>query len=341
MVNDKLSCFMKDKNNMYIYIYGCTGIGKTNYIESIMKKNNSEYKLVSLFNIKTEENLEKISNSRNVMNMFYTNGSKYRYIIIDDIDHLSNIDKKILTIIYNKIKVTVSKRSSKMKKKIIPFHKDLKVIFIGTNTTDKKVRDIMSVCLNYNIEQKLKSLFSKSIYMQDINKNIISILNCDYNSDQVLVGDKSSMVMVLHENIIRNIERIIKLDDINKVIEFYSKFINNIATSDIYDRISFQKQLWRLTELSHHIKIDLNYELYTKFCKETKCNFKKSLLENEIIFTKILTKYSNEYTNLNYINDICNDNCIPKYMLFNYVYEDNDELSDSEKERLKKIFNLS
>ena len=333
--NDLLSIF-KNNEDKFIYIHGKSGLGKTTYTIELLKDNNLEYYHIPLSKIKNEDDIDVKMNSKNIINMFNNTKSKYRYLIIDDIDYLSNNDKKILGILHNKIKVIKNKKSKDRSR-----YNDLKFIFIGTNYTDKKVKEIMKTC---NIIEIQYPLFENSCgfrEMNNINENVINILDCKYDYNKVFASDKSSIVMIFHENIIDVITKMKKKISSDKLICFYKDFLQNICYSDVYDRISFQKQIWRLTEISHHIKLNKNYELYYNFCKNNKLSFNNVIDVKDVVFTKILTKYSNEYSNLNYIIDICNSKCIKKYELYKLLINETPNIfSDSQISRLHKIFSL-
>ena len=109
------------------------------------------------------------------------------------------------------------------------------------------------------------------------------------------------MALLFHENII----------DILKpsMIELYIKILDNICYGDYLDRVTFQKQLWIFNEMSSIIKVYTNNIL-----------IKKNNLPNvsDIRFTKVLTKYSTEYSNLIFINNICFCLGIDKLRMYEY-----------------------
>jgi hypothetical protein len=78
------------------------------------------------------------------------------------------------------------------------------------------------------------------------------------------------------------------------------KVLDNICFADYLDRITFQKQIWKFNEMSSLIKTFQNNKLYHE-------NFKKIYKFNpqEVRFTKVLTKYSTEYNNSLFIQNLC------------------------------------
>jgi len=124
-------------------------------------------------------------------------------------------------------------------------------------------------------------------------------------------------------------------------LEMYRKILQNICEGDIYDRYSFQKQLWKMSDMSFIMKVQLNYQLYKEHSKSFKIRHKKDDV-SQFRFTKILTKYSNEYSNLNFMNDICQTNQIKKYELFDMLVNSSPSLNlkEGESKRVMKIMDI-
>ena len=124
--------------------------------------------------------------------------------------------------------------------------------------------------------------------------------------------DKTSISLLFHENVID----IFNLDD-NKL---YLKILNNICYGDYIDRQIFQHQLWEFNDISFIIKLIFNNNILLDVKKNTKDKVKLQ----DIRFTKVLTKYSTEYSNKNFINYLCQLFNIDKkdvYLLFNIMRE--------------------
>jgi len=76
--------------------------------------------------------------------------------------------------------------------------------------------------------------------------------------------------------------------------------LDNVCFADYIDRITFQKQIWQFNEMSSLIKTLKNNKLYHEtFDKKPKFN------PSEVRFTKVLTKYSTEYNNSTFIQNLC------------------------------------
>ena len=108
--------------------------------------------------------------------------------------------------------------------------------------------------------------------------------------------DRTIVGLLWHENIIDVLGRMKK----SVSIPFYLKVLDNICFADYMDRITFQKQIWQFNEMSSLMKTFKNNKLYhDTFKKKSKFN------PTEVRFTKVLTKYSTEYNNLLFIQNLC------------------------------------
>ena len=78
--------------------------------------------------------------------------------------------------------------------------------------------------------------------------------------------------------------------------------------------------------MTYYLKMIHNYYLYIH------SNVQIKTQKEEYRFTKVLTKYSNEYNNQKFVIDLCNRLNISRKQLFTMKYE----LSDNETLRLQK-----
>jgi hypothetical protein len=77
----------------------------------------------------------------------------------------------------------------------------------------------------------------------------------------------------------------------------YVKILENICFSDYIDRITFQHQIWQFNEMSSLMKTFHNNKIFHQHVDNPQ--------SKEIRFTKVLTKYSSEYNNNNFIISLC------------------------------------
>ena len=90
--------------------------------------------------------------------------------------------------------------------------------------------------------------------------------------------------------------------------EFYERILKNICFADYIDRITFQKQIWIFNEMSSLVKTFYNNDLYGGFIGTSAAPSHAAVVaDNDIRFTKVLTKYSTEYNNILFIQHMCNE----------------------------------
>ena len=283
---DKITQYINTSNKP-IYVYGKSGTGKT----TILKNIPFNVKFISIQDIQTYEQLIIFSQPSIIDQI--NNLKKLQICVIDDIDYLQNNDKKILTSLLKQFK---SDEKHKTKK-------NFKLILCGTNNYDKKIKEIMKLCNVVNIQHTRQILYNT--YEKNIQNNIKKIMSKEYKNDFMIDNEKATHSLLFHENIIDAIKT--KND-----IYFYKTFLKNYCIGDYFDRISFQKQLWIFNEITYYFKVLHNYNIY----KKTTLQLKKT---SDYRFTKVLTKYSNEYNNNNFIIDICNKLNCSKKELFYYI----------------------
>lgn len=108
--------------------------------------------------------------------------------------------------------------------------------------------------------------------------------------------------------------------DITKTLPLYIRMLDNICYSDYIDRTTFQKQVWKLNEISSIIKTFMNNHLLHSEVLSINQNMEQ-LLPKEIRFTKILTKYSSEYNNFWFIRNLCQTLGIDKNDLLMHIQQ--------------------
>ncbi len=173
-------------------------------------------------------------------------------------------------------------------------------------------------------------------HINNTNENIKIItkdfLENEYTFDKInniLESDRTILSLLFHENIIQLLN--------NSNLEIYLKILDNYIFSDYIDRIIFQKQIWQLTEMNYIIKLFQN-----NFILKSN-NLLKIINIEDIIFTKILTKYSSEYNNYIFIYNLLQSFLIDKkdiYTLFYNLYknyETNDIIYILEKYNITKL----
>tara|TARA_B100000886_G_scaffold71038_2_gene45219 strand:+ start:34947 stop:36230 length:1284 start_codon:yes stop_codon:yes gene_type:complete len=167
--------------------------------------------------------------------------------------------------------------------------------------------DIRRLKQLYDIYFKSEALFIQVLYSchpnkymnEDTKDMLIKLFKNNFNIEQHLSiineTDRTIIGLLWHENIID----IFPKYEVSKIIPFYRKVLDNICFSDYVDRITFQKQIWQLNEMTSLIKTMKNNFILHKTLIMDKHKFK------DIRFTKVLTKYSTEYNNSLFLQQIC------------------------------------
>ena len=312
MINDEII-----KNHQTIYIHGKTNTRKTTTVKNFLIDNKYDYSYEILQKIKNSGDFINLLLNKNILFTMTSsfNKKKKKVVIIDNIDYLQNVDKKTIG---NIIKVIKDKN-------FIDKYRHACIIFIGINNHDKKVLELMNIVSKViKVEDSTKNDLE---YDQCMKATVKDCLDKTYDTNKIH-NEKTIISLCYHENIINYI---------NNDTIFYEKFLNNFTIGDYYDRLSFQKQLWQFNEMTFYLKFLVNHHMYLN-------NTYENIKDNDIIFTKILTKYSNEFSNLNFVINICNKLNIQKEEIYNHIstIKDNhvDKLTPVEVKRIRKLFSL-
>ena len=153
--------------------------------------------------------------------------------------------------------------------------------------------------LNNNI---IQNIFLMKSYNDDTRQITKKLINNKYMLEDHLTimneTDRTIVGLLYHENVVDVIGKLSK----DQSIPFYMKLLDNMCFADYIDRITFQKQIWQFNEMSSLIKTFNNNRLY----HETNANLSKQKFNpTEVRFTKVLTKYSTEYNNTIFIQNLC------------------------------------
>jgi len=167
----------------------------------------------------------------------------------------------------------------------------------------RKLNFITNIYINKNSLLKddiILNIFQRKSYNDDTKKITQKMINQHFSLDDHLTimneTDRTIVGLLWHENIIDVLGKMKKEDS----IPFYIKILQNMCFADYIDRITFQKQIWQFNEMSSLIKTFKNNKIYHEtFKKKQKYN------PQEVRFTKVLTKYSTEYNNSLFIQNLC------------------------------------
>jgi DNA polymerase III delta prime subunit len=157
----------------------------------------------------------------------------------------------------------------------------------------------------------INDIFYLKSYNDDTKNITKKLLNNSYSIEDHLTvmneTDRTIVGLLWYENIVDLLAKMKK--EIS--IPFYLKLLDNMCFADYIDRITFQKQIWQFNEMSSLIKTFKNNKIFhDTFSKKPKCK------SAEVRFTKVLTKYSTEYNNHLFIQNLCQQLSMDKKDVF-------------------------
>jgi hypothetical protein len=367
-----LNAFNKDHANPSFkkgfYIYGSSGVGKTQFVIDILKSLNYDVIHYDAGDVRNKALIENITSNNisscNVLDMMHRRIKKIA-IVMDEIDGMNSGDKGGLTAL---IKLIRQKKTKKQKLESMTMNP---IICIGNYNIDKKIKELMKVCnvfelstptnpqmtklidnfypempiqkkhivVNYAngdlrkfkflqklyeskpemIDQMvLQNILNVKTFNEDTTKITTSLIQRPYSIDDHNVvlneTDRTTVALLFHENVIDVLPK-----DPRIAIPFYLRFLENICFADYIDRITFQNQIWHFNEMSSLMKTFNNNRIFHSIMDIPKEPL--STLNKEIRFTKVLTKYSTEYNNIEFIYDLCQKLDIDKKDLVPFFHE--------------------
>ncbi len=182
----------------------------------------------------------------------------------------------------------------------------------------------------------LHAIFQPKTYNEDIKKITEKLMNTEYpiSDHNVLINetDRTTIGLLWHENIIDLFEKM----PIQVSAPFYKIVLDNICQADYFDRITFQNQIWLFNELSSLIKTFYNHHLFHKsFPKKARFH------PTEVRFTKVLTKYSTEYNNQLFIQNLCIQLSMDQNDLFTFFMTLKKQYSEEEIPRILEMYEIT
>lgn len=277
----------------------------TNLIKLIKKKpqkNNSiHYPIICINNLIEEKKILDLMKISECIKIDSPTNCQLQSIINTTMPNLFKYDFSTNTILKNNILNFLKNNLTKLTRLYNYYQNDLILSKFIYNY--KKI----NYDLHHNIKKETQLLLTNYFDFKYIN-NI---------SD----SNRTSVALLFHENITLLFKN---NDTTENIIKYYLPLLNNFCYSDYIDRIIFQKQIWQINDICYLIKIYYNNFLLNKF------NLIKENIEiKDIIFTKILTKYSTEYNNYLFIFNLANNLMLNIsdiftffYCISNYEYQD-------------------
>jgi SpoVK/Ycf46/Vps4 family AAA+-type ATPase len=330
--------------------YDAGDIRNKSIIDNITKHNMSDKNIMSLFNNKVRKIaiiMDEIDGMNNgdkggintlikLIRPKKTKKQKLEEVTMNPIICIGNyhIDKKIkeLMKVCNTIelKIPTPAQIATIVKHLIPTVEDtIKNKIINYVQGDiRKLNNIYSIYVNKNDIFKssmIEHIFQLKSYNDDTKKITNKLINNCYSIDDHATimneTDRTIVGLLWHENIIDVLPKM----DKSVSIPFYIQQLDNMCFADYIDRITFQKQIWQFNEMSSLLKTFKNNKLYhTHFKKKMKYN------PAEVRFTKVLTKYSTEYNNSLFIQNLCQQLGMDRKDLFSFFLELRSKYDDNE-----------
>jgi hypothetical protein len=159
----------------------------------------------------------------------------------------------------------------------------------------------------------IQNIFKPKAYNEDTKEITQKLFNQYYSiSDHINMmndTDRTIVGLLWHENIIDIISKKPK----EQFIPLYVNILDKICFADYIDRITFQKQILQFNEMSSLIKTfhsnkichdNIQASASASSASSASSAYVPSKLQ-EIRFTKVLTKYSTEYNNTLFIQELC------------------------------------
>ena len=205
------------------------------------------------------------------------------------------------------------------------------IIFIQND-----LRKLKIICDLYKHKESLfqsdviQKIFQTKSYNDDTRKITQNLINKPYSLNDHLTimneTDRTIVGLLWHENIIDVFQKLNKKES----IPMYLNILENICFADYIDRITFQKQIWQFNEMSSLIKTFKNNKLYHETIQK-----KQKYNPVEVRFTKVLTKYSTEYNNSIFVQNLCQQLGMDKKDMFSFFIDLKNKYQD-----LNDIFTL-
>ena len=334
--------------NYDIIKYDAGDIRNKAIIDTITKQNMSDKNILSLFGKQTKKIaviMDEIDGMNNgdkgginslikLIRPKKTKRQKEEDISCVPIICIGNyhIDKKIRELIKVcntfEIKAPNKRQISEIICKTMPEIKEplLNNIVTFTQHDLRKLTSIYEIYKNHFSILKneiIQNIFKPKSCNEDSKQIASNLINNSYNlSDHNTImneTDRTIVGLLWHENIIDALDKTNQQD----TIDIYKHLLDNICYADYIDRITFQKQIWLFNEMSSLLKTLYNNHIY-----HTKYPNLKKKKSTDIRFTKVLTKYSTEYNNSQFIAMLCQQLSLDKKDMFDFFIKLRNEHSE-------------
>lgn len=216
--------------------------------------------------------------------------------------------KELMKVCYAfELKTPTTTQMSVLLANIIPYDLKLKSKVLEYIQGDLRKLQFIQKILSTNPELLNENLIDNILHMKSHNEDSKKITKHLINQPMLMNDhvkfinetDRTIVALLWHENIIDAIEK--KPQAVT--YPFYLRILDNMCFADYIDRITFQNQIWQFNEMSSLMKTFYNNKIYHDTFPDNKDQFNP----DEVRFTKVLTKYSTEYNNQQFIYGMCLD----------------------------------
>ena len=262
-----------------------------------------------------------------------------------------HIDKKIKELMkvchVVELKTPTKQQIKSIIELIVPVFNTIKPEECKTNIVNYIQGDLRKLKVIYELSKNnekiltnssIKNIFLTKSYNDDTRKTTQKLINNNYSIEEHLTimneTDRTIVGLLWHENIIDVLGKIKKEES----VPFYIELLDNMCFADYIDRITFQKQIWQFNEMSSLIKTFKNNKIYhDTFGTKRKQKYNPT----EVRFTKVLTKYSTEYNNSIFIQNLCQELSMDKHDMFAFFLDLKNKYNDNEIVSLFENYDIS
>lgn len=313
-IKNILSTITTTKNDLSIkkgiYIYGNPGVGKTYFVEQILKNMNYDIIKYDAGDIRNKNIIDTITKHNmsdvNVISLLQKK-KQHISIIMDEIDGMNNGDKGGLSAL---IKIIRPKKTKKQKQEDMSMNP---IICIGNYHMDKKIKELMKVCHTYELKAPTSTQITRLLDIltpcldTELKSNLIKYIDSDLKKLVSIYNIYKEQNSLMRNEIIQNIFQ-------PKVYNEDSKFITKKLMNDkfsLHDHNLLMNEtdrtivalLWHenIVDTLQKLPCEESFEFYKKFLENIcfsdyidRITFQKQIWQFNEMSSLIKTMYNNK-----------------------------------------------
>jgi hypothetical protein len=174
-----------------IYLYGNPGVGKTEFVVSLLKTLNYDMVKYDAGDIRNKSIIDLITNhnmsEHSVISMFQSKPKRIA-IVMDEIDGMNNGDKGGINAL---IKLMRPKKTKKQRLEDVTMNP---IICIGNYHMDKKIRELMKVCITFELkmptQEQVGDILKSMLHSCNpvLHKNMVKFIQGDLRKIATISG---------------------------------------------------------------------------------------------------------------------------------------------------------